>query len=479
MQRTILDKTTMLGLGLVFAPKAGIQIDINPGFVRTTDGQVAEGSICTHDCRRTPDGGRYDCGAATSLNPGLIRNSFADWKYLVERIELTAQGLDLALNHFVQNNFTDYCREFEIPPEVSAVLIQNLVAGKFEANLFGGDPELHPGLFDIIRHLRQRDYLVNLTTTGGKFVHGKGKEEFLRKFLADPPNLIAVSAGDFASLEELSLLISLSLDELAAEWKKRRGPGNGQALKAVEGICVARLASEIKDFPTTVLFNFNIERTNVNYALGLVEMLSRAFPFAIVNPYPAQNSFNSFPGEEMQWLPEHLPDLRKIAEWMVRANLQGNPRISRRIQYWIFLLTALEHYKDDPLQAAATLSGYNAWRCYNRPIGSGLYAQIGRKGNNLVQISGGQQSVATQAGGYRNCFWQPNTINSAKPVESAEEGYRYFTGGMHKQAIALGEKACPGCLMPRLMFNMIVTELGLPLELIPTYLKVRKHYIGF
>jgi hypothetical protein len=46
----------------------------------------------------------------------------------------------------------------------------------------------------------------------------------------------------------------------------------------------------------------------------------------------------------------------------------------------------------------------------------------------------------------------------------------------------MGQKApcpCPGCIMPRLMFDGISIELGLNPKLRPQYLKLRKKYFDF
>lgn len=41
------------------------------------------------------------------------------------------------------------------------------------------------------------------------------------------------------------------------------------------------------------------------------------------------------------------------------------------------------------------------------------------------------------------------------------------------------DNPCPGCIMPRLMFDGISTELGLNEKLLPAYFKLRKEYFGF
>jgi hypothetical protein len=87
------------------------------------------------------------------------------------------------------------------------------------------------------------------------------------------------------------------------------------------------------------------------------------------------------------------------------------------------------------------------------------------------------------AGGHFNCIWNPTTIGQAD--------YQIWDGGRSptdvvvylseemKELAGRAANPCPGCIMPRLTFDMVSTELGMAKALVPNYLRLRKETAGF
>ena len=119
----------------------------------------------------------------------------------------------------------------------------------FEVNLFGGNPELHPEVADIIGELTASGHNVHFTTTGGSFMRSS---QFLEQILEHPPSKLALSADDFDDESDIRALASMSLDELKAAWRKTPRL-HGQRRKAHEAIYTAKLANTIDGFPPILL----------------------------------------------------------------------------------------------------------------------------------------------------------------------------------------------------------------------------------
>jgi len=457
---------TLRALGLVFPVFSGVQIDLTAVSRSVPDGNKRSASLCNHNC--TSEVGGYTCPAAFTRNRG-VKPRFASGEELLLRIEMGRNGLMLARNAFLKDHFADYCRLFAVPAAVQAILARSLQSDLCEVNLFGGNPEMHPEVTELIRKLKARDFRVNLTTTGRRFITDR---QFVGEFAASPAHLLALSADDFdpARLDEL---FQMPLGELAATWKQIN-PLYGQAQKFAEGVYAARLVQE-RNIQTQVLFNMVLHAGNLRHIRRIIAAIAKHLPGALVNPYSAQDSFVG--GDGHLFSAEDIAEFAGLVEYFIYETRRGNPNLTKRIQYWLVMEAVLEIFQEDPAAASKLIAGHRIWRCYQEePIpGAGMYLQIGR-GNpvNFMQSGNG----AMQPGGYPGCYWNDITVTGPSPVSSADQVARHLLGGMQMLAARAAEP-CPGCSMPRLWFNMITTELGLNSELRASYLQLRQRHVGF
>ncbi|PIS38636.1 MAG: hypothetical protein COT34_02670 [Candidatus Nealsonbacteria bacterium CG08_land_8_20_14_0_20_43_11] len=458
-------KDTLLALGLVFPVFGGIQIDLNVVLRAMPDGSTQPASLCDHNC--TDEVGGYTCPAAFTLNKGA-KPKFALGSDLLFWIQMGRSGLILARNAFLEKYFADYCRTFVIPVAVQAILAESLRSDLCEVNLFGGNPEMHPEVIWLIRELKARNFRVNLTTTGRRFLTNK---KFVRDFVDNLLHLLALSADDFDP-ERLDELFTMPLNGLASVWK-RINPLHGQAQKLVEGIYAARLVQE-KGISTTVLFNMVLHRGNLRYVRRIMEAISRYLPKALVNPYPAQDSFECGSGHLLS--AENIQEFTELVDFFTNETRRGNSNLTKQIQYWLVMGAILENCREHPMVASELIAGHYIWQCYrHEPVpGAGMYLQIGKNNPNLVNIG----NDTTQPGGYPGCYWQNNTVTGPVQVQSAEQIAHHILGGMQELA-AETLSPCRGCSMPRLWFNMVTTELGLNPGLRESYLRLRRQHVGF
>lgn len=451
-------------LGFVYEVCAGFQFDLNSVNKKVHAG-YSEGHFCDHNC--TSEYGNYDCPAAFSRNKDVVPHSMMDLSAIRRALEVAKDGLRLANQQFLEQHFERYTQAFAIPNLLAESLRELLRPGQLELNMFGGNPELHPEFVAIIGLAQELGYRVTTTTTGKRMLHD---EEFVQGFLANPPQLLAVSADDFESLDELQRLLDMGPADLRRYWQKAN-PLYGQRKKAYESIYVAQLLRQHPD-RCALLFNIVVHPGNLHFVDDLMRVLHEHFPNAWLNPYPAQASF-SF--GQIEWEPRDLPRLGEFLERMIERQLteaaDGTRTLVPRLHYWLALQSAFTSSRDLD-EAARYLMGYGVWTCYRQP-GAGRYLQAGS-----AQVT---QQATFAGGGHPGCFWNNSTVTdptrqlwNMTPQEVAEHLL------LGKMALARqANPACPGCIMPRLMFDGISVELGLNPRLVPEYLRLRQIYVGF
>lgn len=458
---------TLEALGFIGTVSGGIQVDINAATKALPDGTFTDAPLCDHNCRTVTDGrvtGHYDCPAAHSLHPGLRIRSLAPMEMIVDGIERTASGARRFNQQFVADGFDEYIENFRIPKTVKPILERVLSQQRVEVNLFGGNPELHPAITDAIALLKEKQFVVNLTTTGGRFMRDP---EFLSRILECPPNVVAVSADDFDSPEEIDALAQLPPQEIV---KRHRNVHFhfGQRRKAYEAAYVANLSKLYPEFPR-VLFNLVIQAGNIDSIEEMTGSLRRNFPRTTINPYPAQSAF--FHGEPTLTT-HHLPAMEKCIDTRISEHLSGRDPFVPRLHYWLMLKSAFITYADNPSQTSRCLSGYDTWRCYDS-VGAGRYLQ-----------SGTSPEIDTHpriAGGNLGCYWnnETTTMKGTKTWEMRPDDVSSFLASGMLEIARHSPSPCRGCTFPRLNFDMISTELGMDEALRPAYLQLRKAFAGF
>jgi hypothetical protein len=291
-------------------------------------------------------------------------------------------------------------------------------------------------------------------------------QKFVDDLIANPPNLLALSADDLESPEAVQKYSQMSLEDLKKEWRTV-SPFFGQRQKMLEALHATKLLQgKIK-----ILFNMAIHPGNLATIYNLTDAIKTYLPGVLINPYPAQSSFLHEPavfGEE------RADELQKFVDFMIQQQLnqvgQTTKTFTPRLHYWLMLKSVFNTYQDKK-RAMSALSGYGTWQCYRQP-GSGRYIQVG--------ISTKPNNKPT-AGGYFGCFWNSATVtDNSEQAWNMDEGQinNYLIGGPTRLAKET-DKPCPGCIMPRLNFDLIGVEKGMNLELKYNYLKLRQEYLGF
>ena len=442
-------------LGFIYDAFSGIQIDINSAWKKGDQGEISA-SLCDHNC--TLKVGGYDCPAAISANKGIIKKSLAPTEVLLKWILLAAKGLRSTRSLYLINDFDAQCKLFEIPPDVATAMRVGMARSDIEVNLFGGNPEMHPGILDLIRQLKSEGLRVNMTTTGRRLLR---KPAFVEGLATSGLDLIAFSADDF-NLDDLAQAILMDRIEIKTEWKKIPA-SHGQRQKAIEALHGAMLVRDLgEQFPIKILFNMVISRVNIRHVRHIIETLEGIFPFVLMNPFPAQHGF--WGGKDL-FKPDDLEELERLADWFIDRTL-ANERFFRRLQYWL-LIKAVFATWSDPSHIAQAID--QMWRCYRAP-GADRYLQIGR--------SPLTKSDEQHPGGYLGCFWNLDTVTGSTQIKSAAQVRSYLRGGM-RELSKQAAHPCPGCSMPRLMHDLITTQAGMNPELIPAFLELRQKHAGF
>jgi len=445
-------------LGMIRQVSCGIQLDINATIGWEGNKKII-GSLCDHNC--TTEYGYYNCPAARSVNPGLEVANLAPSEKIIQGLEIAIAGIKAAVAQFLLEGFGPYTKLFKVPEEVAGVFLSLFQEQKLEVNITGGNPEIHPDILDILSWAaQQHDITTNLTTTGRRFVLDA---QFSNLFNNAPPGLLAFSADSFDNAEQLRRLASMSQNELFRAWQDL--PSNyGQRQKAIEAIYAAKI---LKGNPNTeIAFNLVVHPGNIDSIEDIIWALSENFPGSHIFPYPAQCGFNSsasvftdFSGAE------------KFVDRMISAHFEDYLPITKRLQYWLILKAVLETYRTKKAFALEMFSGRGLWKCYVKPWII-RYIQIGKP------CSPGASDIG---GGYLGCFWNSCTItNESKQLwDMGPDEIGYF---IYQGATLLASQRntiCPGCGFPRLLFDVVSTEMGLNEAIVPEYLNLRKSYAGY
>jgi len=458
-----MQNSALFDYGFIYQVCGGFQFDLNSVLKKTNQGYI-ERHHCDHNC--TTDCGNYQCPAAFSSNRDIDQQTTLSLDEIEKSLQNAYEGMVLANKQFLKNIFSQYCHDYYIPKHVAKDLIETLSTSKLELNMFGGNPELHPQFLEIIKIAHRIGWKVTTTTTGKKFMYD---EQFTKAFLKHPPDLLAISADDYEDLNELKQLLDLNLEELKQYWQKIN-PLYGQRKKAFESIYSAKLALSNKKFPK-MLFNIVVHPGNIDVIYEMIKLLSVKFPSVLINPYPAQSSF-SF--SSLAWKIEHLPKIEKFVDFMIDkqfSRIKNNFPAVARLLYWLALKSIFETKLRDT-DKLAMLSGYDIWKCYKQ-AGAGRYLQ--------ASLADKRSKKPFRVGAHPGCFWNHETVTDNKHQlwnMTPEEISLYLLD--HKTKLpAKSENPCPGCIMPRLMFDGISIELGLDHRLLPAYLKLRNKYFNF
>lgn len=292
--------------------------------------------------------------------------------------------------------------------------------GQTEVNLFGGNAALHPGVLRIIRALRE--YSVCLSLPGRKVITDL---EFCNGLISVHPQLVAFSVDSISAL---------TIDELVdcQDVLEVYDGIPSQAQKAVSGVCAAIELQKRKNAPK-VLFNVVIHPGNIDVIYDIIDALGRNFEDCLINPYPAQSAF--YMGKNVFDV-GHVPMLCKFIDIMLNS---PPPNVLDRRFYWE-KLSSLAYLS--PNAFCRALSGYEVWKCDH---GHNPYVQLGRYKPEI--------SLHKFPGGYLNCFWNPNGNCDVQMWDASD-------GEVDEILPQFGSSTCPGCIMPRLMFDNDNTELG-------------------
>jgi hypothetical protein len=450
-------------LGYVYDVYAGLQFDLNTVLKPFADGYT-EGHLCDHNC--TQDVGNYDCPAAFTHNKNVMRSSMISLEQISTALATAHAGLEEMNHRFLQTHFDEYAAAYRLPGDIADAVKTTLAAGRVEVNLFGGNPELHPAFLDIIPLARQLGWKITATTTGKKFLHDSA---FYERFVACPPDLLACSADDFESVDELKRLLDMDLNDLKKYWQKAN-PLYGQRKKAYESVYVAKLTHSQAFCP--LLFNIVVHPGNLHIIGEILALLKAHFPTALVNPYPAQASFEY---ATVDWDEDDVPLLEAFVDAMIerqvaQADAPSNDYVPR-LPYWLALKSVFETAATRQ-EIKSLISGNDIWQCY-RQAGAGRYLQA-----SCASIT---RDIEFGVGGHPGCFWNEKTVTNG-----AQQLWRMDAGAVAQHVLidkpALAQRAarpCPGCIMPRLMFDGPAIELGLAPYLLPAYFALRNQYLHF
>lgn len=446
-------------LGMLRPVSSGLQLDVTAVIKKNPNGSLSHASLCDHNC--VAHTGHYACPSAASLNTGVVAGSLASARQIVKGTEVALQALLLARERFLKEHFSVYCDDFQIPADVATCLAEAIRSRPVEINLTGGNPEVHPEIDQILVQLSKLDHVtINLTTTGRRVMLS---EDFCALLAQNPPDILSLSADAFENAEEIYGLAVKTREELIDLWQGLP-QSQGQKQKAIEAIFVAR---QFKDLPGLHAgFNVVVHQGNIAQIEQMLKALAETFPGAHLFPYPVQTACFYEPS-----VFNDLTAVEAFVDSMIAAHFQDDSPVTRRLQYWLMLKAVILTYGDDAETALNMIGGHGLWRCYKNP-GTIRYLQVGKGANPPGNDCGG---------GYVGCFWNTDTVTydslqiwDMKPTAVAD----YMTRGLSRFASQVASP-CPGCGFPRLLFDVVSSEMGLNERLKPEYLVLRQRYAGY
>jgi organic radical activating enzyme len=391
----------------------------------------------------------------------LVRNSLAPAELILRGIDVAARGLRITIDRFLDERFGDYCRDFNVPGQVATILSEAMRSRPIEVNLSGGNPELHQDLLQVLAALdRREDIITNLTTTGRRVMR---EPAFAEQLMRHPPDVIAFSADDFSDVDQIHDLAARSPGRLRALWNEIPA-GHGQRQKAIEAICAARVLSEAG--APGISFNLVIHPGNLDQVERIVEALRESFPESSVFPYPAQTAFLREPGPALD-----PSGMERLIDQIISAHTRDSLAIVPRLHYWLALKAVYRVNDPEMGSIAHRIGGYQFWNC-----------QAPALRNRYLQVGGTTASQNPKiGGGYLGCNWNREAAQRSS-VQVWDMTEQDVAEALYAPAHATppeNPNSCPGCAFPRLLFDMVNTELGLNQELVPAYLELRKLCAGY
>jgi hypothetical protein len=454
--------------GLLPQGDSAIQIDITAVLRRDESGLV-ETYLCDHNCtishQGRPTGGHYNCPAAFTANRGAIVSTIASSDLLLEGIDRMAAAVREANAAFIADEFARYAAVFQLPQSIAAALRAAMARPRSEVTLFGGSPEAHPEIVSLVRRLNEHGHAVHITMTGRRAIRNP---DSFAQLAAVGPEIVAVSLDDVCPTE-LATLLEADQAELRSAWRSV-SPLHGQRQKVFEALHLARLWEALPEHGRPgLLVNMAVHEGNLDSVSSNLELLSAAVPAALLNPFPMQSAFEhrveDVDESTYQRLAEFI-DAAIIQQHARAAGREAHWQLVPRMHFWLLLAAAM---REDA--TGRRLSGWNTWQCY-RSAGASRYVQIAGTG----RVADGPLA----AGGRVGCFWNDVLNDHDMPAiwQANKDQLRTYLEVRPKLA-ARRPNACPGCLFPRLVGDMISAELGMDPMLRDTYLRLRRTHLGF
>jgi hypothetical protein len=464
-------QSRVVGLGLVANAFATIQIDLNVVQKVVVEEIQTEITLCDHNCTTHvgyhATGGNYTCPAAMSLNKGAKRTDLAPASYLISGLQKTIAGIHEAQRRFFAEDLLDYFQREGIPealrPEFAAALSNKRII----VNLFGGSPETHPEVLEIIAAVKAAGADVHLTTTGRRILRDtRFQEDFLRR----PPDLLGLGTDDFDSAADIDQLFAMDHGQLSRLWRATPWQ-HGQRRKAIEAVELCKLAQRRRMPP--LLFNIVLHSGNLAHAVEVMDRLAQHTPGALLNPYPVQTAFLASPGELDARHLEHLSEFVDLAIAMHLDRADGAQvrwNLVPRLGYWILMRALLDQHADTS-RISDQVGGGGVWRCYGRR-GAGRCVQVG--------IGPMKGSSGEYPGGHLGCFWNTGTITDPRQfwTLNAGEVADWMLDG-RQAAAERAARPCDGCLFPRMSMDTVSLELGLTHDAANLYRTVRTRLLGY
>lgn len=457
------------GYGLLSERFGGVQIDIST-VLRDKGDDVVQTYLCDHNCtthvRGEPTGGEYNCPAAFTLNRGGVRLGVPPGADIVEGVRRAATALAAERDRYLAEDLPGHAARFRLPDWLCETAVRSWDRNDLEVALFGGSPETHPDILEMVPALTEEGHAVHITMTGRRLMRDQG---FAERLAAAGAEVLAVSADDVGDANEMRRLLGLGLDEVRAEWRSvpRR---HGQLQKVYEAVYSCRVLSRLG---CRVLVNIAVHDRNLRGIGAFLDAWTEALPDVWLNPFPVQSAFD----DDLDDGVRRLDLLQSFVDTMIRRHHDRvrdrapGWRVVARMHYWLMLRAAFDVHLESPRALAAAVGGDGFWRCYTAP-GAGRY----------LQIAGGAGEPARQevSGGRPGCFWNPSI--------TAEPGLRVWDarpGRLHQYIADRGALAaasghpCAGCGFPRLVGDSLSAESGMDEALRARYLALRATELGY